>query len=285
MQNRIKLMLLSMEVALVISLLLSLSNQQDETDSICSGFPFLVNVATTTKPFSFNQSVEFTTVRSAVIRIHCHHRDASPAVLRRHVCHDCFNKTWFNKVLSMFKLVLGFNKGYYASPVLADGDRNRSIEKQAIRNGTMKQACGSSGTMSCADVLAATESVFLAGGRDSNESLQSFNEEATDENPRSDDMDNITCTLHLYNLRTINERHTMALLDFSKTGCDFIQEEPYSSLIAIDLVREMRPNCTHNMKNNNTCSDKVAAPLVISNDFVIAVLYAFAIALLYDLQN
>lgn len=51
----------------------------------------------------------------------------------------------------------------------------------------------------------------LIGKRDSNES---FIEEAlaTDENPKSDDMDNITCTLHLFSLRRANEREAMSLV-------------------------------------------------------------------------
>ncbi|MED6127348.1 hypothetical protein PIB30_087295, partial [Stylosanthes scabra] len=115
------------------------------------------------------------TIRSAVTRIFFDRRDSAPAILRLFF-HDCFIQ------------------GCDASLLLDDsnGDKNHSIEKQAVPNQTLRgfdkidlikeeveQACP--GVVSCADILAiaARDFVTLAGGpfypvltgrRDSNQS-------------------------------------------------------------------------------------------------------------------
>jgi len=57
----------------------------------------------------------------------------------------------------------------------------------------------------------------LTGRRDS---LQSFFQEATDQIPRPDD--NITRTLHLFNLRGFNARETVSLLGKLLYTCAFM---------------------------------------------------------------
>ncbi|XP_004488796.1 putative Peroxidase 48 [Cicer arietinum] len=269
-------------LALVILLpvLLSLRNPRGEPQSTSSssfsdtsfGSVKLAN----TFPFEFNQRIRDGSnleydfyrdtcpqaediVRSAVTNIYFDHRDLSPSLLRLFF-HDCFIQ------------------GCDASLLLEDnGDRNSSFEKQAIPNQTLKgfdkidlikeeveQACP--GVVSCADILAlaARDSVLLAGGpfypvltgrRDSH---QSFFVDATDQIPRPDD--NITRTLHLFNLRGFNTRETVSLLgghNIGRIGCDFIQQRLYNfqgtgqpdPSIPLDFLSQMRQNCPDDIKN------------------------------------
>ncbi|KEH38295.1 peroxidase family protein [Medicago truncatula] len=196
-------------------------------------------------------------VRSAVTDIYSDHRDLAPSLLRLFF-HDCFIQ------------------GCDASLLLED--RNISYEKQAIPNQTLKgfdkvdlikeeveQACP--GVVSCADILAlaARDSVFLGGGpfypvlTGRRDSLQSFFQEAADQIPRPDD--NITRTLHLFNLRGFKARETVSLLgehNIGKIGCDFIQQRLYDfqgtgqpdPSIPLDFLSQMRQNCPDNNKNN-----------------------------------
>ncbi|KAL3004465.1 hypothetical protein AAZX31_08G165800 [Glycine max] len=216
-------------------------------------------------------------VRSALTRIYFDHRDVAPALLRLFF-HDCFIE------------------GCDASLLLDEnnGDRNRSVEKQAVPNQTLRgfdkielikeeveQACP--GIVSCADILAlaARDSILLAGGpfypvltgrRDSH---QSFFEEATDQIPRPDD--NVTRTLNLFNLRGFNARETVSLLgghNIGKIGCDFIQQRLYNfqgtgqpdPSIPLDFLRQMRLNCPDS-KNSSTSIDEFTISKPVSSDF------------------
>ncbi|KAK7243845.1 hypothetical protein RIF29_38657 [Crotalaria pallida] len=201
-------------------------------------------------------------VRSAIARVYFDHREVAPALLRLFF-HDCFIQ------------------GCDASVLLDDndGDKNRSSEKQAIPNQTLRgfdkidmikeeveQTCP--GVVSCADILALAtrDAVLLAGGpfypvltgrRDSH---QSFFEEATNQIPRPDS--NVTHTLHLFSLRGFNERETVSLLgghNIGKIGCDFIQTRLYNfegtgqpdPSIPPDFLLQMKLNCPEN-KNTST---------------------------------
>nr|KYP39112.1 Putative Peroxidase 48 [Cajanus cajan] len=278
-------------VALVVPVLLSLRSPRGETQTTLSfsdsSSSFSVNLANS---FPFNQRIrdgsnlqyDFyrdtcpqaeTIVRSALTRIYFDHRDVAPALLRLFF-HDCFIQ------------------GCDASLLLDEnnGDRNRSVEKQAVPNQTLRgfdkidlikseveQACP--GVVSCADIiaLAARDSVLLAGGpfypvltgrRDSH---QSFYEEATDQIPRPDD--NVTRTLHLFNLRGFNARETVSLLgghNIGKIGCDFIQQRLYNfqgtgqadPSIPLDFLGQMRQNCpdSRNMSSSSsTLSSSVSS--------------------------
>ncbi|XLR35350.1 hypothetical protein S83_063250 [Arachis hypogaea] len=208
------------------------------------------------------------TIRSAVTRIFFDHRDSAPAILRLFF-HDCFIQ------------------GCDASLLLDDsnGNKNHSIEKQAIPNQTLRgfdkidlikeeveQACP--GVVSCADILAvaARDFVLLAGGpfypvltgrRDSN---QSFYDEANDQIPRPDD--NVNRTLRLFSLRGFNERETVSLLgghNIGKISCEFIQQRLYNfqgtgqpdPTIPVDFLGQMRLNCPEN--NNTSSTNEVSA--------------------------
>ncbi|XP_028202023.1 putative Peroxidase 48 [Glycine soja] len=220
--------------ALVIPVLLTLRSPRGETQtqtqttsSFSDSSTFSVKLANS---FPFNQRIRDGSnleydfymdtcpqaegvVRSALTRIYFDHRDVAPALLRLFF-HDCFIE------------------GCDASLLLDEnnGDRNLSVEKQAVPNQTLRgfdkidlikeeveQACP--GVVSCADILAlaARDSIVLAGGpfypvltgrRDSH---QSFFEEATDQIPRPDD--NVTRTLNLFNLRGFNARETFPILN------------------------------------------------------------------------
>ncbi|QCE09747.1 putative Peroxidase 48 [Vigna unguiculata] len=273
-------------VALFVPVLLSLRSRRGETQtqttpssssaSFSDSSSFSVKLANT---FQFNQRIRDGSnleydfykdtcpqaegiVRSALTRIYFDHRDVAPALLRLFF-HDCFIQ------------------GCDASLLLDenDGNSNSSVEKQAVPNQTLRgfdkidlikeeveQACP--GVVSCADIvsLAARDSVLLAGGpfypvltgrRDNH---QSFFEEATDQIPRPDD--NVTRTLHLFNLRGFNARETVSLLgghNIGKIGCDFIQQRLYNfqdtrqpdPSIPPDFLRQMRLNCPNNSNTNN----------------------------------
>ncbi|KAG4947617.1 hypothetical protein AAZX31_15G242500 [Glycine max] len=273
--------------ALVIPVLLTLRSPRGETQtqtqttsSFSDSSTFSVKLANS---FPFNQRIRDGSnleydfymdtcpqaegvVRSALTRIYFDHRDVAPALLRLFF-HDCFIE------------------GCDASLLLDEnnGDRNLSVEKQAVPNQTLRgfdkidlikeeveQACP--GVVSCADILAlaARDSIVLAGGpfypvltgrRDSH---QSFFEEATDQIPRPDD--NVTRTLNLFNLRGFNARETVSLLgghNIGKIGCDFIQQRLYNfqgtgqpdPSIPLDFLRQMRLNCPDS-KNSSTSVDE-----------------------------
>ncbi|KAL5159910.1 putative Peroxidase 48 [Glycine soja] len=269
--------------ALVIPVLLTLRSPRGETQTTSSfsdSSTFSVKLANS---FPFNQRIRDGSnleydfymdtcpqaegvVRSALTRIYFDHRDVAPALLRLFF-HDCFIE------------------GCDASLLLDEnnGDRNLSVEKQAVPNQTLRgfdkidlikeeveQACP--GVVSCADILAlaARDSIVLAGGpfypvltgrRDSH---QSFFEEATDQIPRPDD--NVTRTLNLFNLRGFNARETVSLLgghNIGKIGCDFIQQRLYNfqgtgqpdPSIPLDFLRQMRLNCPDS-KNSSTSVDE-----------------------------
>ncbi|XP_028799600.1 putative Peroxidase 48 [Neltuma alba] len=208
-----------------------------------------------------------TIVGSVVTRIYYDHKDISPALLRLFF-HDCFIE------------------GCDASVLLDDsyGKKNRSIEKQALPNQTLRgfdyidlikkeleQTCV--GTVSCADILAlaARDGVVLAGGpfypvlTGRKDSFQSFYEEANNQIPRPDD--NINQTLRLFALRGFDERETVSLLgahNIGKIGCDFIKQRLYNfhgtgrpdPSIPSDFLHQMRINCPDKM---NSSDDKVSA--------------------------
>ncbi|KAK7335010.1 hypothetical protein VNO80_26780 [Phaseolus coccineus] len=276
-------------VALVVPVLLSLRSPRGETQTqtqtqttSSSSAPFSDSSSFSVKlanSFHFNKRIRDGSnleydfyrntcpqaegiVRSALTRIYFDHRDVAPALLRLFF-HDCFIQ------------------GCDASLLLDenDGDSNRSVEKQAVPNQTLRGfdkidlikeelelACP--GVVSCADIvsLAARDSILLAGGpfypvltgrRDNH---QSFFDEATDEIPRPDD--NVTRTLHLFNLRGFSARETVSLLgghNIGKIGCDFIKQRLYNfqntrqpdPSIPLDFLRQMRLNCPNNSNTNS----------------------------------
>ncbi|KAF7824365.1 putative Peroxidase 48 [Senna tora] len=283
-------------LVLLIPVLLSLRNPRGETEHSSSdsspSFSFSVSSLSSRHPsvnsatFRFNEMIRDGSnleydfyretcpqaegiVRSIVTRIYFDHRDLSPALLRLFF-HDCFIE------------------GCDASVLLDDsyGNKNRSIEKQAIPNQTLKgfdqidlikkeveQACP--GVVSCADILALAtrDGVVLAGGpfypvlTGRKDSHQSFYEEANEQIPRPDD--NITRTLNLFALRGFNERETVSLLgahNIGKIGCMFIQQRLYNfqgtggpdPSIRPDFLHQMRLNCP---SNKNTSDDELSASL------------------------
>ncbi|KAL2331052.1 hypothetical protein Fmac_018633 [Flemingia macrophylla] len=328
--------------ALVVPVLLSLRSPRGETEAETPSFSnsssFSAKLAANSFPFNqrirdgSNLEYDFyrescpkaeTTVRSALTRIYFDHRDVAPALLRLFF-HDCFIQ------------------GCDASLLLDEnhGDRNRSVEKQAVPNQTLRgfdkidlikgeveQACP--GVVSCADIvaLAARDSIVLpyddritkyaeprrlragcslaldplrlflssdhyciydmfsarpwqAGGpfypvltgrRDSH---QSFFEEANDQIPRPDD--NVTRTLHLFNLRGFNARETVSLLgghNIGKIGCDFIQQRLYNfqgtgqpdPSIPLDFLGQMRQNCPDSRNMSSSEDEFVTSKQVDSN--------------------
>ncbi|XP_019443725.1 PREDICTED: putative Peroxidase 48 [Lupinus angustifolius] len=259
----------------------SISFQYFKNNSYHSNPFFTVMLAATNSSFSFNHRIRDGSnlvydfyrdscpqaqdiVRSAIARIYFDHRDVSPALLRLFF-HDCFIQ------------------GCDASILLDDSnsDKNRSAEKQAIPNQTLKgfdkidmikeeleQACP--GVVSCADILALAtrDAVLLAGGpfypvlTGRKDSHRSFFEEATNQIPRPDD--NVTRTLHLFGLKGFNERETVSLLgghSIGKIGCDFIHPRLYNFMgtgqpdpsIPHDFLLQMWLNCPD---NTTTTSDE-----------------------------
>uniref|UniRef100_A0A7N0T153 Peroxidase n=1 Tax=Kalanchoe fedtschenkoi TaxID=63787 RepID=A0A7N0T153_KALFE len=195
------------------------------------------------------------------------------AALLRLLFHDCFIE------------------GCDASVMLDDsnGNSNKSIERQAIPNKTLKgfdkiarikdeleKACP--GVVSCADtlVLATRDSVHMAGGpfypvftgrRDSTSSH--FNA-AIAGIPKPDD--NITQTLHLFSLRGFDAKETHCIVshgyffssfNVGKIGCEFIGPRlnnfqgtgrPDSTLTP-NFLDEMRRSC-----EDNNSSDSAESP-------------------------
>ncbi|XP_059444852.1 putative Peroxidase 48 [Corylus avellana] len=202
-------------------------------------------------------------VRSSMARIYSEHQDVSPALLRLFFL-DCFIE------------------GCDASVLLDDsnGDKNRSIERQAIPNKTLKgfdqidlikeeleKACP--GVVSCADTvsIATRDGIVLAGGpfypvlTGRRDSSHSYYDEALAEIPRPDD--NVTQTLHLFALRGFDERETVSLLgghNIGKIGCELIEKrlsdfketgQP-DPMIAPDFLTEMRLKCQDSSSNSTT---------------------------------
>ncbi|EEF48779.1 Peroxidase 57 precursor, putative [Ricinus communis] len=209
-------------------------------------------------------------VRSRMASIYSQHNDVSAGLLRLFF-HDCFIK------------------GCDASVFLDDsnGNSNRSIEKQAIPNRTLKgldkidmikkdleNACP--GVVSCADTLALAtrDGVVLAGGpfypvfTGRRDSTQSYFQEAMAEIPKPNG--NISETLDLFALRGFNERETVSLLgahNVGRIGCDFIQGrldnfegtgQPDPSMPS-DFVNEMRLNC---QDNSSIVHDEAPVPMM-----------------------
>ncbi|KAK4285681.1 hypothetical protein QN277_002349 [Acacia crassicarpa] len=279
-------------LVLLIPVLLSLRNPRGETEQNASinfspTFSFSITSLSsrdTSDAFPFNERIRDGSnldydfyrdscpeaegiVRSAVTRIYSDHKDIAPAILRLFF-HDCFIE------------------GCDASVLLddSDGKENRSIEKQALPNQTLRgfdyidlikneleQTCA--GVVSCADIiaLAARDGVVLAGGpfypvlTGRKDSFQSFYEEANNQIPRPDD--DVNQTLGRFALRGFNERETVSLLgahNIGKIGCDFISQRLYNfhgtgkpdPSIPPDFLRQMRINCQGDM---NSSDDKVSA--------------------------
>ncbi|XP_039687006.1 putative Peroxidase 48 [Medicago truncatula] len=226
-------------------------------------------------------------VRSAVTDIYFNHRDLH--LLFFVSFHDCFIQGCDASLLleDNGDRNSSYEKQAIPNQTLKGNDKVDLIKEE------VEQACP--GVVSCADILAlaARDSVFLlvilkginvlvkliifalmiylwtwpwqgggpfypvlTGRRDS---LQSFFQEATDQIPRPDD--NITRTLHLFNLRGFNARETVSLLgahNIGKICCDFIQQRLYDfqgtgqpdPSIPLDFLSQMRQNCPDNNKNN-----------------------------------
>ncbi|KAM1234725.1 hypothetical protein ACFX2J_004275 [Malus domestica] len=167
-----------------------------------------------------------TIVRATMAHIYSQQKNVSAQLLRLFF-HDCFIK------------------GCDASVLLDDsnGNKNRSIEKQAVPNKSLKgfdkidqikevleNVCP--GVVSCADILALAtrDGIVLADGpfypvfTGRRDSTRSYPDEAMAEIPKPDD--NITQTLHLISLRGFSDRETVSLLgghNIGKIGCEFIQ--------------------------------------------------------------
>ncbi|XP_050108048.1 putative Peroxidase 48 [Malus sylvestris] len=167
-----------------------------------------------------------TIVRATMAHIYSQQKNVSAQLLRLFF-HDCFIK------------------GCDASVLLDDsnGNKNRSIEKQAVPNKSLKgfdkidqikevleNVC--LGVVSCADILALAtrDGIVLADGpfypvfTGRRDSTRSYPDEAMAEIPKPDD--NITQTLRLFSLRGFSDRETVSLLgghNIGKIGCEFIQ--------------------------------------------------------------
>ncbi|XP_061948599.1 putative Peroxidase 48 [Populus nigra] len=201
-------------------------------------------------------------VRSTMARIYMQQNDISFGLLRL-LFHDCFIK------------------GCDASVFLDDsnGNKNRSIERQAAPNKTLRgineidmikeeldNACP--GVVSCADTLALAtrDAVVLAGGpfypvfTGRRDSTQSYFDEAMDEIPKPND--NITRTLFLFSRRGFDERETVNLLgahNVGKISCDFIRNrltnfsgtgQPDAS-VDHDFLNELRLACQDSNSTNH----------------------------------
>ncbi|KAK3042635.1 hypothetical protein RJ639_000887 [Escallonia herrerae] len=192
----------------------------------------------------------------------------STAQLLRLLFHDCFIE------------------GCDASILLDDSSGNRSAERQAIPNKTLKgfnfidaikeeleKACP--GVVSCADivVLATRDGIALSGGpffpvlTGRRDGIQSFFDKAMAEIPRPDG--NISETLRLFALRGFSERETVALLGGHNIGhfsCEFIQTRLSNFMgtgqpdttIPSDFLEVMRRTCSE--RNISSADDGGDAP-------------------------
>ncbi|KAM4070987.1 hypothetical protein ACB094_11G027300 [Castanea mollissima] len=223
-------------VVLSISMLLSWTNPRGETLKSFYPSPLDYSNSSTQSASSSNDDLSSSKydfyheicpkaesiIRTSVARIYSDHSNVSAALLRLFF-HDCFIE------------------GCDASVLLGDsnGDKNHSIERRAIPNQTfdkidsikeeLENACP--GVVSCADIvsIATRDGIMLAD-------------------------DNITHTLHLFDLKGIDERETVSLLgahNIGKIGCEFIQKRLSNfkgtwqpdPTIAPDFLTEMRMRC------------------------------------------
>ncbi|PQQ12959.1 putative Peroxidase 48 [Prunus yedoensis var. nudiflora] len=204
----------------------------------------------------------------------------------------------FCLIPSVFLNVVGFFiQGCDASVLLDDsnGNKNHSIEKQAVPNKTLKgfekidqikevleNVCP--GVVSCADILALAtrDGVVLAGGpfyplfTGRRDSARSYYDEATAEIPKPDD--NITQTLHLYSLRGFTDRETVSLLgghNIGKIGCDFIQSRLNNfkgtgkpdPTVSPSFLNEMRVFCEDNGNGKSSQGSPMAATMASPMEF------------------
>ncbi|TQD88598.1 hypothetical protein C1H46_025855 [Malus baccata] len=150
-----------------------------------------------------------TIVRATMAHIYSQQKNVSAQLLRLFF-HDCFIK------------------GCDASVLLDDsnGNKNRSIEKQAVPNKSLKGFDKIDQIKEvlenvCPGVADGPFYLVFTGRRDS---TRSYPDEAMAEIPKPDD--NITQTLHLFSLRGFSDRETVSLLgghNIGKIGCEFIQ--------------------------------------------------------------
>ncbi|XP_009801294.1 putative Peroxidase 48 [Nicotiana tabacum] len=196
----------------------------------------------------------------------------APAQLLRLLFHDCF---------------IG---GCDASVLLANSNKNGTVEREAIPNRTLKgfsfidmikdeieEACP--GVVSCSDilVLATRDGIVLAGGpyypvlTGRKDSKESFFDEAMAEIPRPNG--NISETLRLFSLRGFDERETVALLgghNIGKIGCEFIRPRLSNFMgtglpdptIPSDFLEELKRDCPENNSTiNNMLNERTARSL------------------------
>ncbi|KAM1032275.1 hypothetical protein ACFX13_036726 [Malus domestica] len=209
-----------------------------------------------------------TIVRSTMAQIYSQQKNVSAQLLRLFF-HDCFIQ------------------GCDASVLLDDsnGNKNHSIEKQAVPNKTLKgfdnvdlikevleNVCP--GVVSCADILALAtrDGIVLADGpfypvfTGRRDSTMSYHDEALAEIPKPDD--NITQTLHLFSVRGFSDRETVSLLgahNIGKIGCEFIQARLNNfkgtgkpdPTVSPSFLKEMRFVCDD---NGTRSSQKSPAP-------------------------
>ncbi|KAL0016894.1 hypothetical protein SO802_003963 [Lithocarpus litseifolius] len=278
-------------VVLSISILLSWTNPRGETLKSFSLSPLY---SSTQSASSSNEDIsglryDFyhetcpqaeSIVRTHMARLYSDHNNVSAALLRLFF-HDCFIE------------------GCDASVLLDDsnGDKNHSIERQAIPNQTLRgfdkidsikeeleKACP--GVVSCADIvsIATRDGIMLAGGpfypvlTGRRDSIHSYFNEALAAIPRPDD--NITQTLHLFYLRGFDERETVSLLgsahNIGKIGCEFIQKRLFNfkgtgqpdPTIAPDFLTEMRMRCQDSNRTTTRPSSSSMASLEMSESAV-----------------
>ncbi|PQM34177.1 putative Peroxidase 48 [Prunus yedoensis var. nudiflora] len=219
-----------------------------------------------------------TIVSSTMAQIYSQHKNVSAQLLRLFF-HDCFIQ------------------GCDASVLLDDsnGNKNHSIEKQAVPNKTLKgfekidqikevleNVCP--GVVSCADILALAtrDGVVLAGGpfyplfTGRRDSARSYYDEATAEIPKPDD--NITQTLHLFSLRGFTDRETVSLLgghNIGKIGCEFIQSRLNNfkgtgkpdPTVSPSFLNEMRVFCEDNGNEKSSQGSPMAATMASPMEF------------------
>ncbi|WCJ37052.1 Peroxidase superfamily protein [Euphorbia peplus] len=210
------------------------------------------------------------TVREAVSRIYAQQKDVDAAFLRLFF-HDCFIE------------------GCDASVFLDDsyGDKNYSIERQAIPNLTLRgfdeidiikeeleNVCP--GVVSCADTLAIAtrDAIVLAGGpfypvfTGRRDSTQSYYHKAMTGIPSP--FDNINRILELFSYKGFDERETVSLLgghNVGKINCEFMRGRLYNfsgtgkpdQTMDSDFVNQIRLSCQENKKTID--NDELPAPM------------------------
>ncbi|KAM4080569.1 hypothetical protein ACJW30_11G027300 [Castanea mollissima] len=250
-------------VVLSISMLLSWTNPRGETLKSFSPSPLYYSNSSTQSASSSNDNISSlkydfyheicpkaeSIIRTSVARIYSDHSNVSAALLRLFF-HDCFIE------------------GCDASVLLDDsnGNKNYSIEKQAIPNQTLKgfdkidsikeeleKACPE--VVSCADIvsIASRDGIMLAGcpfypvltGRRDSNSIHSYFSKALAEIPQPND--NITQTLHLFALTSWKMFKFFFGAHNIGIGCEFIQRrlsnlkgtgtttQPSSSMASLEI--------------------------------------------------